>query len=280
MQFPAGQMTLALPAPEPEIDPRFSVLLENADFAVVDKSGNLPCHASGRYSVNTLETLLRREAGFREVHFISRLDRETSGCVLVAKTEEAASSLGRAMMKRRFGKEYLCVVSGPPPCAAGETVRVSGVLWPVGDDIVFKYRFFTRGDAPPDAASGFTGEIRGAGRPCETFFETLPWSAAGISAPPGDLSLVRCVPVTGRTHQIRATLKGLGCDVFGDKLYGPDRSIYRRMCEGAMTADDRAALRAPRQALHSWRLSFTSPFDGSPVSVESPAGVFANELFF
>lgn len=273
-------MTLALPAPEPEIDPRFSVLLENADFAVVSKSGNLPCHASGRYSINTLETLLKREAGFGEVYFISRLDRETSGCVLVAKTVEAASALGKAMMKHRFEKEYLCVVSGTPPCAVGETVRAAGTLWPVGDDTVFKYRFFTRGDAPPDASVGFHGELRGAGQSCETVFETLPWSAIGVDAPAEGLSLVRCVPVTGRTHQIRATLKGLGCDVLGDKLYGPDYSIYKRMCEGAITPEDRAALRAPRQALHAWKLSFASPFDGARISVESPASGFAKDVLF
>ncbi len=273
-------MTLALPAPEPEIDPRFSVLLENADFAVVSKSGNIPCHASGRYSVNTLETLLKRDAGFRETHFISRLDRETSGCVLVAKTEAAASALGKAMMKRRFEKEYLCVVDGPPPCAVGDTLRAAGTLWPVGDDIVFKYRFFTRGDAPPDESVGFRGEIRGAGQSCETVFETLPWSAVGVDSPPDGLSLVRCVPVTGRTHQIRATLRGLGCAVFGAKLYGRDRPIYKRMCEGAMTEADRAALRAPRQALHAWKLSFANPFGGAQVSVESPALDFAEDVLF
>ena len=86
----------ALPAPEPEVDPSFRILLENERLAVVAKSGNLPCHPGGRYRRHTLERLLGERAGFPSVHFVSRLDRETSGCVLVAKDPDAA---GEAMRR-------------------------------------------------------------------------------------------------------------------------------------------------------------------------------------
>ena len=83
--------------PEPEADLSFSVLLDAPRWAVAAKSGNLPCHPGGRYRRHTLECLLEERAGFPAVHFVSRLDRETSGCVLVAKDAGAAGAFGRAM---------------------------------------------------------------------------------------------------------------------------------------------------------------------------------------
>ena len=76
-----------LPAPEPEVDATYRILLENDRFAIVAKSGNLPCHPGGRYRLRTLEALLVAGAGFPAAHFVGRLDRETSGAA-VADTEQ------------------------------------------------------------------------------------------------------------------------------------------------------------------------------------------------
>ena len=104
-----------------------------------------------------------------------------------------------------------------------------------------------------------------------TRFRPAPWSLldAGAAAPEG-WTLLECEPVTGRTHQIRATLRGLGLEVAGDKLYGPDRAIYGRLCEGRMTDADLAALVLPRQALHAWKLAFRDPFANEEVEAVAP----------
>ncbi|MBR1836525.1 MAG: RNA pseudouridine synthase [Kiritimatiellae bacterium] len=246
--------------PEPEVDARFSVLLSGRGWAVVDKSGNIPCHPSGRYRRNTLETLLR-EAGFPEVHFATRLDRETSGCTLVATDAAAAGALGRALQSRRVRKTYLCFARGqwretPGPdgfCA------VRGWICPAGDETVRKYRKFVRGDpvSPPPLPPG--------AQEAATRFRVVPWRSLGLPdagaalAEAAGFLALECVPETGRTHQIRATVRALGLEVVGDKLYGPDRSIYARMCEDAMLPEDRERLGMARQALHAWKIAFREP---------------------
>ena len=84
------------------------------------------------------------------------------------------------------------------------------------------------------------------------------------------LSLVECMPETGRLHQIRATLCSLGYPLAGDKMYGPDETIFLRFIEDRMTPDDRALLRMERQALHASELEFRSPFDQSRCVFTAP----------
>jgi len=249
----------AAPAAEPEVDPSFRILREGAGWAVVAKSGNLPCHASGRYREHTLEALLAA-AGFPGVHFVSRLDRETSGAVLVAKDPATAGALGRAMMAHRIRKSYLCIARGSLPLPPGPDgwTDVRGRIVAAGDGVVHRYRVFLPEEADPADATA-----------AHTRFRILPWSGFGLPEAPGFL-LLECEPLTGRTHQIRATLKGLGLEVVGDKLYGPDRAIYARMCEGALTPDDLSRLLLPRQALHAWRLAFPDPATGDEVLAEAP----------
>ena len=86
--------------------------------------------------------------------------------------------------------------------------------------------------------------------PCSTEFACLKTC--------GEYSLVECRPHTGRLHQIRATLCSCGFPLVGDKLYGPDDTIFLRFTENAMTDSDRAALILPTQALHAWKLRFAA----------------------
>ena len=269
--------------PEPDVDETFGILLETPRLAVVSKSGNIPCHASGRYERNTLERVLLEKAGFPAVFFASRLDRETSGAVLVAKDAETAGALGRAMMRREVSKTYLCLARGAWREAAGPDgwCDVSGDLYPATDGEVFKFRVFVRdGTAPgPECAGGAPWTARGAPQRAETRIRRVPWEALG--ADPAALAgfvALECEPKTGRTHQIRATVRALGLEVAGDKLYGPDRSIYARMCEGRMTEADRAALGLGRQALHAWRISFRDPASGRPLAAEAPPRALVGAL--
>lgn len=281
---------------EPSVDFRHAILYEDADTAVIAKSGNLPCHPSGRYRHHTLESLLRREHGYDGVHFVSRLDRETSGCVLVARTPEAAAWYGKEMMRRRISKEYLCIARGewvPEAMAAlatgangaperpGEdgSVDFYGRICAVHDEIVHKSRRFERSYSRV-AWEAVADEGHEAA--C-TRIRRLAWEAVGVDSQrvPGYV-LLACKPLTGRTHQIRATIRGIGLEVVGDKLYGPDRTIYARLCEGRMTEADRAVLRLGRQALHAWRLRFRlygSAPEETWLTTEAPPGELMTDFF-
>ena len=264
----------ALPAPEPEVDPSFRILLENERLAVVAKSGNLPCHPGGRYRLRTLETLLVAEAGFPAAHFVGRLDRETSGAVLVAKDPATAGALGRLAMARRIRKSYLCIVRGAwtEPAGPDGWSDVLGRILPAGDALVHRYRVFER---LPDEAAWRGADPATAAR---TRFRPLPWAELGAPSPPPGFVALECEPLTGRTHQIRATLRGLGLEVAGDKLYGPDRAIYARLCEGRLTDADRRALGMSRQALHCWRVAFRDPATGGDLAAEAPPDAMVAEF--
>lgn len=246
---------------EPATDPSWSVLVDDPLFAVLAKSGNLPCHRGGRYSKNTLESLLE-DSGWNCVHFVNRLDRETSGAVVVAKTSEAASRLCRDMAARRFDKRYLCLVDGIWHERAGADGWFDAFGWirPAGDEIVRKYRRFDRAS---DIEAWHADRSSQAAR---TLFRPL-WLRDGRT-------LLECRPVTGRTAQIRATLLALGYPVAGDKLYGPDKRLYAKLCEDSLTDEDRRRLVFPRQALHSWRISFPHPVTRMAVEATAPPPPF------
>ena len=318
---PLRAMPFPVPSPaEPPVDESFAILFEDDAVAVVAKSGNIPCHPGGRYREHTLAHILATRAGFADLHWVNRLDRETSGTVVVAKTAEAASRLGRALMRGRFAKRYLALVrcdvqtnSGvsplhgilppallasplseggsplvlPPsergvapqgpggvlrakPMTAGDAPAdsdvweiVRGALYPARGCGVRKMRLFVcEGETPPAPDSGAAVIPTGPGQTCETRFRLL--------GERGGFALVEAEPVTGRVHQIRATLRAMGLPVVGDKLYGPDPGIYARLCDDTLTDSDRAALLLPRQALHAASIAFPHPFTGALVRVVAP----------
>ena len=230
---------------EPEVDPTYSVVLERPDFLVVSKSGCLPVHPSGCYFRNTLLMLMRERWG--ELFVVNRLDRETSGLVVLARAPETAGVLSGLFASRQVEKTYLAAVFGAFP--AGNITK-NGWLSADPDSPVRKKRRFTEENPGTDDAE-----------PCATEFTCLKTS--------GGFSLVECRPHTGRLHQIRATLCSCGFPLAGDKIYGPDDTIFLRFTEDAMTDADRAALVLPTQALHAWRLRFAMPGSGEEIRCES-----------
>lgn len=232
--------------PEPEADLSYRIAYEDEELLIVDKPGNLCVHPTGPFFKHTLWHLLCSKYG--KIHLVNRLDRETSGLLIAAKNPKAAAKLGKPSWPVR--KEYLAVVFG----SFRERVEAYGFLVQDTTSPVRKKRRFAFGERPPAGAVKVE-------------------SARTLLLPeqPGDkFSLVRALPETGRFHQIRATLYSLGFPLAGDKLYGPDDSIYLRIRSNAISEEDRARLVLPRQALHSARLELRHPVSGETLRVDSP----------
>lgn len=224
------------PYDEPPVNARYEILAEDEHYLFVNKPPLLPCHPGGIYLRNTLWALLRERCP--EPRFVNRLDRETSGIVIVAKTPDAAAFANARMQERAIVKEYLVLVEGRFPAA----LDAEGFL-------------------VPDAASPVRKKLSfvtaaGGGMDCRTEFSFQEEFAPGVS-------LVHARLHTGRTHQIRATLQSLGFPVVGDKLYGKDSGMFLRFIDGALTDRDRAALRLDHQALHCARIAMPSPAGGA-----------------
>ncbi len=230
--------------PEPEVRRDFTVLAEEPDYIVIGKPGNLPVHPSGCYFNNTLQRLLIPQFG--NVHPVNRLDRETSGVTLFAKSGRAAGQLAALFERGKIEKQYAAIVFGDFP----DQLTAEGFLVPDTASPVAKKRKFLSASDTADGES------------CRTAFRCLKREKG--------MSLVLCLPETGRLHQLRATLCSLGYPLAGDKIYGPDDTVFLRFIAGSMTDADRRLLRMERQALHAMSLRFSDPFSGREQEFRSP----------
>lgn len=234
--------------PEPEVSLAAEILHEDADILVINKPAGLPCHPAGRFYHHTLWALLTAK-GIPNPEFVNRLDRETSGLVVVAKTPGAARACRREFERRRVDKRYVVLVEGQFPA----TQRACGRICRDPASPVHRKCRFTPEPEPAPANSGHP-----SARPGPDWADT----EFRLQAQHGPISVVEAIPHTGRMHQIRATLEALGFPVVGDKLYGGSPELFLRFCHNRLTAADRQALRLPRQALHAAGLRFRHPVSG------------------
>ena len=234
---PGDRIVVRYPRRE-EPPPRHSsleVLYEDDSLLAVSKPGDLLSHPTDKIVRGAATSILREQFG-RRLHQVHRLDRETSGVLLLAKDPASARALTDAFTRREVSKEYLALVRGR---AAFTTRDVELPIGREGRDIKVR-QSVTKG-----------------GQPAATSFFRL---AVGRGA-----SLIAARPRTGRLHQIRVHLAALGHPVLGDKLYTEDGAAYRKAVRRTLSAEDTAALGAERQMLHAWRLRLAHPSTGRPI---------------
>jgi 23S rRNA pseudouridine1911/1915/1917 synthase len=248
---PGTRYTLALPppvpaAPQPQSIP-FAILHEDEDLIVLDKPAGLVVHPAPGNEEGTLVNALLAHCGEtlpgiggeKRPGIVHRLDKDTSGVMVVAKTEAALQALSSAFAARTLDRAYLALCWGLPVPSAGE---IEGAI----------------GRDPRDRKR--MAIVRSGGRAALTRYRTLrSWQVS--------VALLECRLATGRTHQIRVHLAGRGHPLVGDPVY------LRRIPAGAkgLAAPLRhALLDFPRQALHAARLGFTHPRTGQLLSFETP----------
>jgi len=220
------------------------ILYEDEHLLVIDKPAGIVMHPTYKNAAGTLLNALLWQArtwppGSRP-SLVGRLDKLTSGVVVVAKNAAMHAALQRAMASQDTEKDYLAIVYGRVGVARGRIdLRLAK----------------DRSDQRRVVASTTDGALS------LTRFERL----ARAAAPAAGLSLLRCRLVTGRTHQIRVHLAARDWPIVGDPVYGEPR--WTAVVDEAL-AD---ALRTfPRQALHAWRVGLTHPITRARLTVEAP----------
>ncbi|XP_069574291.1 pseudouridylate synthase RPUSD2 isoform X2 [Brachyistius frenatus] len=169
----------------PVVGRPLEVLVDDGEVLVVDKPASIPVHPCGRFRHNTVIFILGKERGISELHTVHRLDRLTSGVLLFARTLETSKKLDQMLEK-----EYVCRVEGEFP--EGELICEEPILV-----VSFKIGLC---------------RVDPKGKECRTVFQRLSFN--------GKTTVVRCLPLTGRTHQIRVHLQYLGFPILNDPIYG------------------------------------------------------------
>jgi 23S rRNA pseudouridine1911/1915/1917 synthase len=218
------QIGAAAPLIVPEDFPSW-ILHEDERLLVVNKPALIVCHPSKNGPWSSLIGAAREYLGLPTMHLVFRLDRETSGVVVLAKDSVTAAKLQKATQQRLIGKGYLAILTG-------ELAQPVTVDQPLGPD--------------PGSCVTIRSKVVAVGTPgaqtAVTHFEPV---AVG-----GGYSLVRVRMETGRKHQIRAHALWLGHPIVGDKLYGPDERLYLEFAQHGWTERHAALLPLQRQALH------------------------------
>jgi 23S rRNA pseudouridine1911/1915/1917 synthase len=208
------------------------IVQEDDDLLVINKPGWLVCHPSKNGPLSSLVGVVREYTGADKLHLVARLDRETSGLILFAKRPAVARKFQMAIQNRIVKKAYLALMEGE-------------LTAPVHVD-----RSIARRRGGPVMVKSEVSTDRTAQSAVTDFHPLLSGNG---------LTLCRVEPQTGRKHQIRVHAEHLGHRIVGDKIYGPDETLYIEFIEKGWTERLAAHLPMQRQALHCYEYDFQFP---------------------
>jgi 23S rRNA pseudouridine1911/1915/1917 synthase len=260
-----SEYALTLPPPEPAA-PRpeeipLDIVFEDADLVVVNKRAGMAMHPAPGSMRGTLVNALLAHCGaslsgiggVARPGIVHRIDKDTTGLVVVAKNDAAHNGLAKLFAKHNLDRVYYAITRGAPKERAA---RIENVLVRSNED---RRKYVVARD--PETSAGKLAitqywTIEGFGQ--------QPAASAGRPA----AALIECRLETGRTHQIRAHLSHLGAPIVGDPLYGKQRAFKAEGPHAAEAAEAVAAF--PRQALHAAVLGFRHPVTHEELRFESP----------
>ncbi len=232
---------------EPFVNFNYKTIYEDADILVIDKPAPIPVHPAGKYLFNTLLSYLYTLDKYIgcELFLVHRIDKETSGILVLAKSKECCAHLMKQFSERKIKKRYLAIVRGNFKSET-ETVNL-----PIGKDTNSKLSL--KMTIIPEKLGGSASK---------TIINVLERRLG--------YTLVECLPETGRQHQIRVHLDAIGFPIAADPVYGfPE-------INGCMMSPERLDEASPhlsRQALHAAGISFTHPVKAKKMdlSLELPS---------
>ena len=229
------------------------IVYEDGDFLALNKPGWLVCHPSKNGPLSSLAGAARTYLGSDSIHLVGRLDRETSGVVVLAKNKETASKAQKAMDSSGKGKKvlktYLAILRGN----LNATCTVSQPLAPDDKSVL--------------SIKTACAARKLSAKSAVTTFVPVAHSRSEKYEP---ATLVEIGLITGRKHQIRAHAKWLGHQVVADKIYGDDETLYLDFVENGFTKEMGKILPMKRQALHAWRMDFSQIFEGKIFTAPLP----------
>ena len=228
----------------------FPVLYEDEHLLGINKPGDVLSHPTDRVVANSVTSILRGQFPGAKLHLVHRLDRETSGILILAKNPKVARALTDRFTDREVKKEYLAIVAGKMGFKRKTVDRPLGYE---GAEIKVRQAVIETDGAESENGRGISAA---------TDFERL--ASNGIA------SLVHAAPRTGRLHQIRVHLAWLGHPVLGDKLYTGSGEMYMKTVRRELAAEDLERLGAPRQMLHAWKIKLAHPATQVPLEIVAP----------
>ncbi len=243
---------------EPKVPTDFEVVFEDDEFALLAKPAGIPIHHTGKIFYNTFVGVVRRYFKNEEMMPLHRLDRDTSGLMLFAKSHDTAKRFQKNLDRILLEKHYLAIVPGNFP----ESLVCSLPLAEKADSEIRSQMF-----SVPN------------GKPSETIFKCLARTERSVGILPGPFSLLDAELKTGRKHQIRAHLAALGFPILGDKIYSHEGIYYLKKAEGELSPEDYQILGAPYQLLCAYKVLLYLPYWDEPKYFKIPIPVSWPQIF-